>query len=62
VAENRSRKKQMRSKSMRGTILFALGIGLAVTSVITGSVWVGVAAAACLLPGVWMLYQVGKSV
>lgn len=62
VAENRKRKKQMRGKSMLGTILFALGIVLLVSSVITGSVWIGVAAAACLIPGVLMLYQVGKSV
>jgi membrane-bound ClpP family serine protease len=64
VAENRNRKnkKQMRGKSMLGTILFALGIVLLVSSVIAGSIWLGVAAVACLLPGVRMLYQVGKSV
>lgn len=47
---------------MLGTILFTLGIVLLVSSVITGSVWIGVAAAACLIPGVVMLSQVGKSV
>jgi membrane-bound ClpP family serine protease len=59
VAEIRNRKKQMRGKSMLGTILFALGIVLLVSSVLTGSIWIAVAGIACLLPGVVMLSQVG---
>jgi hypothetical protein len=54
-------KGQMRGKSMLGTTLFALGIVGAVLFVITGSVWVAVAAAVVLVPAVVMLYQVGKS-
>ena len=55
------RKKEMRRKSMLGTVLFALGIIAAVISVIADSAWIAGAAAACLIPGAVMLYQVGKS-
>jgi hypothetical protein len=57
---NRER-KETRRKSMLGTALFGLGIIIAVLSVIASSVWMAVAAAALLVPGVLMLYQVGKS-
>ena len=46
---------------MLGTGLFALGIVAAILSVITNSVWMVVTAVALLVPGVFMLYQVGKS-
>jgi hypothetical protein len=46
---------------MLGTALFGLGIIIVVLSVIASSVWMAVAAAALLVPGVLMLYQVGKS-
>jgi Fe2+ transport system protein B len=55
------RERGVRGKSMLGTVLFALGIIGIVLSVITASVWTGVAAVALLLPGIIMLYQVGKS-
>ena len=57
---NRER-KETRRKSMLGTALFGLGIIIVVLSVIASSVWMAVAAAALLVPGVLMLYQVGKS-
>jgi len=60
VPLNRER-KETRRKSMLGTALFGLGIIIAVLSVIASSVWMAVAAAALLVPGVLMLYQVGKS-
>jgi hypothetical protein len=46
---------------MLGTVLFALGIIAAVISVIADSAWIAGAAAACLIPGAVMLYQVGRS-
>ena len=46
---------------MLGTALFAIGIIVAVLSVIASSVWMAGAAVALLVPGVLMLYQVGKS-
>ena len=57
---NRER-KETRRKSMLGTALFGLGIIIVVLSVIASSVWMAVAAAALLVPGVLMLYQVGKT-
>jgi len=42
-------------------VLFALGIMAAIAFVATGSVWLVGAAVVFLLPGVVMLYQVGKS-
>jgi hypothetical protein len=56
-----ARKRKMRVKSMQGTVLFALGVIGALLSVIVGSVGLGIAALAVLVPGVIMLYQVGKS-
>jgi membrane-bound ClpP family serine protease len=58
---NRHRKSEVRGKSMLGTVLFALGIIGTVLSVITPSVWTGVAGVALLVHGIIMLYQVGKS-
>ena len=55
------RKGQMRRRSMYGTVLFVLGIIALIASVATRSVWLGGAAAALLVPGGVMLYQVGKS-
>ena len=51
----------MRRKSMYGTALFALGIMAAIASVLIGSVWLVGAAVAFLLPGLVLLYQVGRS-
>ena len=58
---NDDRKREARGKSMLGTVLFALGILGALLFVITGSVWMGAAAVALLVPGIVMLYQVGKT-
>jgi len=54
-------RKDVRGKSMLGTVLFALGIVGIVIFFFTRSNWVAVAAVACLLPGAVMLYQVGRS-
>jgi general stress protein CsbA len=61
VPLDRDQKRQVRRKSMCGTVLFALGIIGAIASAVTGSVWVIVAAVVFLVAGVLMLYQVGKS-
>ena len=61
VPMNSDRKNQMRHRSMRGTVLFALGIMAAIALVATGSVWLVGAAVVFLVPGVVMLYHVGKS-
>jgi hypothetical protein len=58
---NSDQKGRMRRKSMYGTALFALGIMTAIAFVLTGSVWLVGAAVACLLLGLVLLYQVGKS-
>ena len=58
---NGDRKNELRRKSMLGTALLALGIVGALACVITGTVWVGAAAAVLLVPAVHMLCQVGKS-
>jgi hypothetical protein len=58
---NGDRKGKMRGKSMLGTVFFALGIIGAVLFVITGYVWMAVAALAVLVAGIVMLYQVGES-
>jgi hypothetical protein len=42
-------------------VLFALGIVALIASVVTGSLWLGVAVLVILVPGAVMLYQVGKS-
>ena len=51
----------MRVKSMQGTVLFAIGIIGAVIFALNGSLWVGLVALVCLVPGLIMLFQVGKS-
>lgn len=61
VLMNSDQKNQMRRKSMYGTALFALGIMVAIASVVTGSAWLVGAAVAFLMLGVVLLYQVGKS-
>jgi general stress protein CsbA len=61
VSMNSDQKSQMRRRSMLGTVLFALGIMAAITFVVTDSVWLVGAAVVFLVPGVVMLYQVGKS-
>ena len=58
---NSDQKSQIRRKSMYGTALFALGIVAAIASVAAGSVWLAGAAAAFLVLGLVLLYQVGKS-
>ena len=55
------RKREVRGKSMLGTVLFTLGIIGVLLFAITGSVWMGAAAAVLLVPGIVMLYQVGKA-
>jgi fatty acid desaturase len=54
-------RKKVRGESMLGTVLFLLGIIGAVFFVITGYIWTGVATLAVLVPGVIMLYRVGRS-
>lgn len=56
-----NRKSQMRRKSMCGTLFFALGILAAGALVVSGSLWLAGAAVIFLVPGVVLLYQVGKS-
>ena len=56
-----NQKRQVRRKSMCGTVLFALGIIGAIASAVTGSIWVLVASVVFLVAGVLMLDQVGKS-
>ena len=53
--------RQTRRKSMLGAVLFALGIVAVIASVATGSVWLVGAAVILLVPGLMLLYQVGKS-
>jgi hypothetical protein len=58
---NRDQNSQIRRKSMYGTALFALGIMAGIASVVTRSIWLVGAAVALLVPGVALLYKVGKS-
>ena len=51
----------MRRRSMLGTTLFALGIIAMIAFIATGSVWLVGASVVLLVPGVVMLYRVGKS-
>jgi hypothetical protein len=46
---------------MYGTVLFALGIVALIAALVTRSAWLVGAAAVGLVPGMVMLYQVGKS-
>ncbi len=52
---------KMRRNSMYGTLLLAFGIIAAIAFAVTGSVWLIFAAVIFLVPGVVLLYQVGKS-
>ena len=61
VNVDRDHKRQIRRRSMQGTMLFALGIIGAIAFAVTGSVWVVGAAVVFLVTGVAMLYRVGKS-
>jgi len=54
-------RRQMRLKSMLGTVLFAIGIIGAVIFALNGSLLIGLVALVCLVPGLIMLFQVGKS-
>jgi hypothetical protein len=53
--------RQIRRRSMQGTVLFLLGLITLIACIATSSVWLGEAAVAFLVPGAVMLYQVGKS-
>ena len=54
------RSAQVRRKSMVGTALLALGIIAVVAFLVTGSLWILVAAAAACVLAVVLLYQVGR--
>jgi hypothetical protein len=54
-------KAQIRRRSMQGTVFFVLGILALIASLVTRSVWLGGVAAALVVLGAAMLYQVGKS-
>ena len=58
---NRDQARQIRRKSMYGTLLFAFGIIAAIVSAVTKSFWLIGVAAVCLVPGVAMFSKVGKS-
>jgi len=47
---------------MYGTLLFLLAILAAITAAILGSTWLGVGAVILLVPGVVILYRVGRSI
>ncbi len=46
---------------MLGTALFALGAAAAIASLITRSNWIAGLAAALLIPGLAIVYRVGRS-
>lgn len=54
-------KRQVRRKSMQGTVLFVLGIMALIASMVTRSLLLAGAAVALVVQGGVMLYQVGKS-
>jgi membrane-bound ClpP family serine protease len=54
-------KNQVRRTSMLGVALFGLGVLAMLAALVTGVLWLGVAAVVLLVPGVVMLYRVGKS-
>ena len=58
---NSDQASAMRRRSMHGTVLLALGVAAAIAFAATGSLWLIVAAVLFLVPGIVMLYQVGKS-
>ena len=55
------RNKQLRRKSMQGTVYLALGLIAAVAFVATGFVWLATAAVIFCVLGIFLLYRVGKS-
>jgi len=55
-------RRQIRRRSMQGTVLFVLGLIALIASLATRSFWFGGAAVALLVPGAAMLYRVGKSI
>ena len=61
VPLDRDQRREVRRKSMQGTVLFALGIAGAIAFAVTGSLWVIAAATVFLVVGLLILYQVGKS-
>ena len=55
-------RREIRRKSMYGTLLFLLAILAAITAAVLGSTWLGVVAVILLVPGVVILYRVGRSI
>ena len=55
-------RREIRRKSMYGTLLFLLAILAAITAAVLGSTWLGVGAVILLVPGVVILYRVGRSI
>jgi len=55
-------RREIRRKSMYGTLLFLLAILAAITAAVLGSTWLGVVAVIVLVPGVVILYRVGRSI
>ncbi len=53
--------KQLRRKSMQGTVYLALGLLAAVAFVITGFAWLATVAVLFCVLGIFLLYQVGRS-
>ena len=53
--------RQVRRKSMQGTVLFVLGVMALISSMLTRSLWLGGAAVALVVQGGVLLYQVSKS-
>lgn len=58
---DKNQRKQIRRKSMQGTLLLALCLIAAIAFALTLSLWLAGMAVVFLLVGVVMLYQVGKS-
>ena len=61
MATNGDRARQLRRRSMNGTLLFAFGIIAAIAFAVTSSLWLIGVAVIFLVSGVVMLYQVGKA-
>jgi hypothetical protein len=57
-----SDRKEMRRKSMQGTVLLVLGLIAGVACAATGGLlWLGIAAVILVAVGIVLLHQVGKS-
>jgi hypothetical protein len=54
-------KREMRRRSMYGTVLLLLGVCAAVAAAVTGSAWLVGVAVVLLVPAIMMLYRVGKA-